>query len=139
MHSASATIAIRRPDIGMGDAMQPLPVDSSSGLPQTRRGVSDDGNVSAPLVPSEPEIKWKLKEAMFEMPRVGEDFLGFSLLAELGKGAFGRVFIAQQGQLAGRLVALKVATGLFGESQTLAFTAPEEPGEGPPTRGDSAG
>src|SRR4029077_10943873 len=39
---------------------------------------------------------------------------------ELGKGAFGKVFVAQQGHMAGRLVALKVAAGLFTESQTLA-------------------
>jgi serine/threonine protein kinase/Tfp pilus assembly protein PilF len=54
-----------------------------------------------------------------ELPQVGDEFLGFSLLAELGRGAFARVFIAQQGQVAGRLVALKVALGLFAESQTL--------------------
>jgi len=96
------------------------PNDSISDLPKTRRGRPEDRNSSSVLHPSEPEIAWKLNEAMFEMPKVGDEFLGFTLLAELGKGAFGRVYVAQQGQLAGRMVALKVATGLFGESQTLA-------------------
>jgi serine/threonine protein kinase/Flp pilus assembly protein TadD len=68
----------------------------------------------------EPEIALKLTEATLQMPKVGDEFLGFRLLAELGKGAFGKVFLAQQGQLAGRHVALKIATGLFSESQTLA-------------------
>jgi serine/threonine protein kinase/lipoprotein NlpI len=69
---------------------------------------------------SDPDIVLKANAAMAEMPKVGDEFLGFSLLAELGQGAFGKVFLAQQGQLARRLVALKVAAGLFGESQTLA-------------------
>src|SRR5262249_29226723 len=54
------------------------------------------------------------------MPEVGSEFLGFRLLRELGRGAFGRVFLAQQGELANRPVALKVAANQFGESQTLA-------------------
>ncbi len=84
------------------------------GLGHTRRGKPGESHSS------DPEIVWKLNEQMREMPKVGEDFLGFSLLAELGKGAFGKVFLAQQADLAGRFVALKVATGLFTESQTLA-------------------
>jgi serine/threonine protein kinase/tetratricopeptide (TPR) repeat protein len=50
----------------------------------------------------------------------GADFLGFRLIRELGRGAFGRVYLAEQGNLANRLVALKVSTALFGEPQTLA-------------------
>lgn len=42
-------------------------------------------------------------------PDLGECFLGFSLLAELGRGAFGRVFLASEPDLGNRLVALKVA------------------------------
>jgi len=38
----------------------------------------------------------------------------------VGRGAFGRVFLARQNDLANRLVALKVSADLFGESQTLA-------------------
>jgi serine/threonine protein kinase/tetratricopeptide (TPR) repeat protein len=53
-------------------------------------------------------------------PEVGDDFLGFRLIAELGRGAFGRVYLAEQEGLANRNVALKVSKSLFGESQTLA-------------------
>jgi serine/threonine protein kinase/Flp pilus assembly protein TadD len=53
-------------------------------------------------------------------PEVGGEFAGFSLVEELGCGAFGRVFRARQGDLAGRTVALKIGTGLFSESQALA-------------------
>src|SRR5947208_1127108 len=53
-------------------------------------------------------------------PQLGAKFLGFRLVGELGRGAFGRVYLAEQGELAGRPVALKVATGIAAESQTLA-------------------
>src|SRR5690242_5891816 len=42
------------------------------------------------------------------MPEVGETFLGFRLVGELGRGSFARVFLAEQEVLAGRQVALKV-------------------------------
>ena len=57
---------------------------------------------------------------MTAMPRVGHEFLGFRLLAELGAGAFGRVYLARQERLADRLVVLKIATHLVDESKTLA-------------------
>lgn len=53
-------------------------------------------------------------------PKVGMKFLGFHLIEELGRGAFGRVYLAEQGDLAARRVALKVAREMFSESQTLA-------------------
>jgi serine/threonine protein kinase/Flp pilus assembly protein TadD len=54
------------------------------------------------------------------LPEVGEEFLGFRLIGELGRGGFGRVYLAKQGRLAERLVALKVSAEMFQESQTLA-------------------
>ncbi len=54
------------------------------------------------------------------LPDLRTRFVGFDLIEELGRGTFGRVYLARQGNLAGRLVALKVARGLFAESQTLA-------------------
>src|SRR5262245_38366422 len=41
-------------------------------------------------------------------PEAGQSHFGFHLLAELGRGAFGRVFLAKQESLAHRLVVLKV-------------------------------
>jgi eukaryotic-like serine/threonine-protein kinase len=54
------------------------------------------------------------------LPEIGTAFLGFRLVGELGEGAFGRVYLAEQGDLANRPVALKVSTNIFGEAHTLA-------------------
>ena len=43
------------------------------------------------------------------LPEVGEDLAGFRLLAELGRGAAGKVFLASESALAGRPVVIKVA------------------------------
>jgi serine/threonine protein kinase/Tfp pilus assembly protein PilF len=53
-------------------------------------------------------------------PEVGQTIAGFYLVEELGRGAFARVFLAQERQLADRLVALKVARTGSREPQTLA-------------------
>ncbi len=53
-------------------------------------------------------------------PAAGGTFAGFHLVEELGRGAFGRVFLAHQGELSGRPVAVKIARDIFGESQKLA-------------------
>lgn len=53
-------------------------------------------------------------------PRPGDDFAGFRIEAELGRGAFARVYLARQAGLAGRPVALKVTATPSAESQTLA-------------------
>jgi serine/threonine protein kinase/tetratricopeptide (TPR) repeat protein len=68
----------------------------------------------------DPTAADSLAQALLTMPEVGSNFLNFRLVADLGRGAFGRVFLAQQSDLAGRYVALKIATDLFTESQTLA-------------------
>ena len=96
-----------------GDSVAQTPNDS---LDKTR-AARNAGNVRPA---SDPEIDYSALDAKIAMPKIGQDFLDFFLLGELGRGAFGKVFLAQQGPLAGRLVALKVAMGLFTESQTLA-------------------
>ncbi len=68
----------------------------------------------------EPAVAERLAQAVLAMPRVGGDFHGFRLLAELGSGAFGRVYLTRQGELADRLVVLKIAPYLFGEARALA-------------------
>jgi serine/threonine protein kinase/Tfp pilus assembly protein PilF len=55
-----------------------------------------------------------------DFPEEGADFLGFHLIAELGRGAFARVYLARQGELADRPVSLKVSRDALGESHTLA-------------------
>jgi serine/threonine protein kinase/Tfp pilus assembly protein PilF len=68
----------------------------------------------------DPEAASRLARAVTALPEVGADFLGFRLVAELGRGSFSRVYLARQGELAGRPVALKVSTDLLGEPATLA-------------------
>jgi len=53
-------------------------------------------------------------------PEAGQTIAGFSLVEELGRGTFARVFLARERQLADRPVALKVARRGSHEPQTLA-------------------
>ena len=62
----------------------------------------------------------RLERALKALPDAGSTFLGFHLLAELGRGAFSRVFLARQADLGDRIVALKISVDLFDESRTLA-------------------
>ena len=48
-------------------------------------------------------------------PEVGGGFLGFRLIDEVGRGAFGRVYLATQGDLADRPVVLKVTAERYDE------------------------
>jgi serine/threonine protein kinase/tetratricopeptide (TPR) repeat protein len=54
------------------------------------------------------------------LPTVGDRLFGFSLRRELGRGAFAHVFLAEQVDLAGRHVVLKVSGLDSDEPQTLA-------------------
>ncbi len=54
------------------------------------------------------------------LPEAGQTIGGFSLVEELGRGAFARVFLAKERQLADRPVALKVSRRGSREPQTLA-------------------
>jgi serine/threonine protein kinase/Flp pilus assembly protein TadD len=54
------------------------------------------------------------------LPEVGERLFGFRLRGELGRGAYARVFLAEQADLAGRPVVLKVSAIDGDEPQTLA-------------------
>ena len=55
-----------------------------------------------------------------DFPEVGSDMIGFHLQSELGRGAFSRVYLARQGDLANRLVVLKVSDESFAEADKLA-------------------
>ncbi len=69
---------------------------------------------------SDPRAADLLARGLTALPRVGDVFAGFRLIGELGRGGFGRVYLALQGDLADRPVALKVSPELSGESQMLA-------------------
>jgi serine/threonine protein kinase/Flp pilus assembly protein TadD len=69
---------------------------------------------------SDPEAARRLELALTSLPAEGGEFLGFRLLTELGRGAFGKVYLARQSDLANRPIVLKISSDLWGESQTLA-------------------
>jgi hypothetical protein len=54
------------------------------------------------------------------LPAVGDELFGFRLRYELGRGAFARVFLAEQAALAGRPVVVKVSAIEGEDPQTLA-------------------
>jgi eukaryotic-like serine/threonine-protein kinase len=55
-----------------------------------------------------------------EFPKIHSTFLDFRLTAELGTGAFGKVYLAEQTNLANRIVALKITTRANQEPEQLA-------------------
>ncbi len=69
---------------------------------------------------SDPAAACRLAQATAIMPECGTRFLDFELVGELGRGTFGRVFLAKQGNLAGRSVALKITAEQSVESRALA-------------------
>jgi serine/threonine protein kinase/tetratricopeptide (TPR) repeat protein len=84
------------------------------------RGRRDYAQVYVDLHEADPATAERVAEGLTSLPSVGTEFLGFWLVAELGQGAFARAYLAQQTELAGRLVVLKVSTEVTDESQTLA-------------------
>lgn len=80
----------------------------------------DHGELLRQIDRDDPHAAERLAEAIAGLPRVGSSFLGFRLCRELGRGAFGRVFLARQGDLADRLVALKVSADVVSETHALA-------------------
>src|SRR5438067_13533365 len=62
----------------------------------------------------------QLAAAAARMPSAGETFAGFKLVRELGRGAFGRVFLAEQPDLADRPVVVKVTLDARTEVRALA-------------------
>jgi eukaryotic-like serine/threonine-protein kinase len=66
---------------------------------------------------------WPVPDSLsgFAFPQVGDIVGTYRLLDELGRGSFGRVYVAEQTDLAGRRVALKVTSrGDVAEPETLA-------------------
>ena len=57
---------------------------------------------------------------LLRLPDVGDEVFGFRLRHPLGRGAFARVFLAEQADLAGRPVVLKISAIEGTEPQTLA-------------------
>jgi serine/threonine protein kinase len=80
----------------------------------------DDFTNGRPICHVEPLTMEPEGDIIPRFPEPGDTHFGFYLLSELGRGAFGRVFLAKQEALAHRLVVLKVGTDLSDESRKLA-------------------
>jgi serine/threonine protein kinase/Tfp pilus assembly protein PilF len=100
----------------------PGPADTAHGAPPVvpTRALADADPHSTDNRPTLQLDVARIMPAKATFPPVGSRFLDFELLAELGAGAFARVYLAQQAALAGRLVALKISIDTFGEPQKLA-------------------
>ena len=72
------------------------------------------------MVEVAPQAACRWEQAFDQMPAVGDRFLDFELVDTLGEGAFGQVFLARQGDLADRLVAVKISADLLDEPAKLA-------------------
>ena len=94
--------------------------DVSGASWQSSANGSDHELLLCDLRLSDPNTESRLLAAMSQMPAVGTVFMGFHLIAELGRGAFGRVFLAEQRDLANRYVVLKVTADDPVEIQALA-------------------
>lgn len=100
--------------------LQVLDDAAASALPLTRvltEGAAAAGDVSVPGHPQLDSLA-AVDTALTGLP--SRSLLGFELVHELGRGAFGRVFLARQPELAHRPVVLKIAAELWHESQALA-------------------
>src|SRR5262249_39680302 len=94
-----------------GDGPDERTVPPREAAPRREGAVSDA---------DDPTLIDRLQRAAESMPRPRDMFARFQLLRELGSGAFGRVFLAKQPDLAHRPVALKVSAPFLEEWETLA-------------------
>jgi serine/threonine protein kinase/Flp pilus assembly protein TadD len=110
----AASLAYRRMQADGGD------VNTLNPQPEAGGDYADAAELILTIHRNNPTLARRLTDAAVNMPEAGAYFAGFRLLEELGRGAFGRVFLARQDELAGRAVALKIAADFPGESQVLA-------------------
>ena len=85
------------------------------------RAIRDDRLDLVPGPRTPPPATDRFAQVMAALPHVGDQFLEYRLLAELGAGAYGRAFLAER---AGRRVALKVGPA-FGAEPLAPAAAPQ--------------
>jgi serine/threonine protein kinase/predicted Zn-dependent protease len=109
----------RRLGVSTLDWPGPLPGRGANG--RSGPPVDDDyAELLQELRGADPDTAHRIAGALTNLPESGETFLDFQLVKELGRGAFGRVYLARQGKLADRQVALKLSVDLLGEPLALA-------------------
>ncbi len=116
---------VKRYGVSVDDWVEPTRVVSPESMPSSGPAplseIAGDLSVSIEEVRKvEPELAKRFERAAKRMPQVGDRFYDFKLIGELGRGAFGQVFLASQLDLADRFVAVKITAGLSGEPQKLA-------------------
>ena len=79
-----------------------------------------DGASPAPQGSDEVQLALPANGEGVPFPQSGDGIAGFRLLSELGRGAFGRVFLAEESLLGNRLVALKITRAEGDEPRILA-------------------
>jgi serine/threonine protein kinase/Tfp pilus assembly protein PilF len=87
----------------------------------TFKGLSTVAQLFCQLHKVDPGASQKIARTISALPKIGEEFAGFRLAGQLGHGVFGRVYLAQQSDLANRYVALKVSSELASEPERLAL------------------
>lgn len=93
--------------------------DADPGDFKASSGAADATRLFGDLHERNPEAALRLAQAATSMPTTGSEFAGFRLVRELGRGAFGRVFLAEQKELGDRQVVLKVSMDTRTEVQAL--------------------
>lgn len=105
----------------LDQSASPDPSSRPSSAPSPTNAPGSGKTGSAPVREgSSPKAAAVNTRPPYQLPDVGEELFGFRLCYELGRGAFARVFLAEQVDLAGRLVVLKVSAIEGSEPQTLA-------------------
>lgn len=83
-----------------------------------------DSSSTDPIAPSDSNSESTRsispQEFSRSLPQIGSRWHGFEIVGQLGKGAFGSVYLARQESLAGRLVVLKFTPPVSEEPQFLA-------------------
>jgi serine/threonine protein kinase/Tfp pilus assembly protein PilF len=99
----------------------PTPATASDAAGQRGASTAEpDANAPADLRLTGSSVADRLVQVLAFLQEPQNEFLGFHIRRELGNGAFGRVYLARQGDLANRDVVLKLSGDLRGEPQTLA-------------------
>jgi serine/threonine protein kinase/tetratricopeptide (TPR) repeat protein len=120
-----------RQRLGVETIDWPLSLPAAADAPTRPNGYGTRtlrGGAELPLTPSlradvdrdDADAADYLSRAAAGLPEAESDFCGFHLVKEIGRGALGRVYLAHQGDLASRPVALKVSADLVDESHWLA-------------------
>lgn len=90
-------------------------------LEEYQRAYPEHQDSCAGLVVSRSMMTQSLRPGrLLSLPSEGDSLFGFHLRRQLGRGSFARVFLAEQADLAGRPVVLKISAIEGDEPQTLA-------------------